>query len=208
MRIRLTYHHLRMQVREVVRAPGFLVPIFLFPSMFFMFFAYPTIETEQDANLFLACYVLYAILGVVFYLLLGEIADDHRNAWDDYLQTLPYGSWTRISGWFLTAAIAAVVAVVLLCITAFASTPVHLGIGQWLLLLVVGMIGAIPHALLGACIGYWIRPKFAYPAGNVVYFTLVYVGGLWTLPRGLPDWVDWFSSYVPTRMWGARLGHR
>jgi ABC-2 type transport system permease protein len=65
--------------------------------------------------------------------------------------------------------------------------------------------GSIPFTLFGVALGYWLPPKAALPAANVLYLSLSYAGGLWTGPTGLPHAVAELGRVLPTRQWGEVL---
>ncbi|MDW8426916.1 MAG: ABC transporter permease, partial [Meiothermus sp.] len=85
---------------------------------------------------------------------------------------------------------------------AYLSTPVRLEWAAWARLVLALLLGAVPLALLGLCVGYWCSPKAAVPVANLLYLPLSFVGGLWVPPQFLPELARQVSPFTPTRQWG------
>jgi ABC-2 type transport system permease protein len=68
------------------------------------------------------------------------------------------------------------------------------------------LAGSIPFALLGIAIGYWLSPRGALPAANLLFLSLAYAGGLLAGAQNLPNAIAEVSEALPTRLWGGLLG--
>jgi ABC-2 type transport system permease protein len=201
--VRLVLVHARAQFLEILRYPAASVPTVAFPVLFFMLFGVP--NASRHANVLLAGFAGFAVLGVAFFQFGVGIAIDRTSAWERFLRTLPVTPSTRFAARLLVALVYAAAAVLAVVAAAVVTTDVHFAAGAWGAFLAVLFLGAVPFVLLGIGIGYWARPKAALPIANVLYLLLAYLGGLWTAPGDLPTVVSEVSPYLPTRTWGDLL---
>ncbi len=207
MRLALTY--VKAGNLELLRIPSFSIPTLLFPTLFFLFFIAP--RADRDANLFMASYAGFAVVGVAFFQFGVGIASDRTSPWELYLRTLPVSPRVRFTARVLSALQFALASASVVVAVALVTTSAVLRAPRWLELAVTLLLGSIPFALLGIAIGYWTTPKGALPIANVLYLVLAYAGGLWTGSKHLPPVVADLSPYLPTRqfgevLWGAVAG--
>jgi ABC-2 type transport system permease protein len=210
--VRLLRAHVKAAGLELLRYPTFSVPTLLFPAMLFLFFvATRSGLTGERADLFLASFVGFALLGVAFFQFGVGIAGERVTPWETYLRTLPLTLRTRLSARIVSALGFGLGSSVCVVLVAVATTPAGLSAGRWLLLGLSALLGSIPFALLGIALGYWATPRGALPIANVLYLGLSFGGGLWTSGQELPSSFDQVSYLLPTRhfaevLWGAAAG--
>jgi ABC-2 type transport system permease protein len=210
--VRLLLVHVKSGTLELLRYPTFSVPTLLFPAMFFLLFVAtrPALKAGQ-AELFLASFVGFALLGVAFFQFGVGIAVERMHPWEAYLRTLPVMTRVRFGARVVSALQFGLASSFLLAVVAVLTTSAQLSPGRWLLLAVVALLGSVPFALLGIALGYWSTPRGALPIANVLFLGLSFSGGLWTTAQELPGPVRDVSEYVPTRqfaevLWGAAAG--
>jgi ABC-2 type transport system permease protein len=201
--VRLAFVHGRLQVLELVRYPGFTLATLGFPTLLFVLFGLP--RAHAQAELLLASYAAFAVLGVGFFQFGVSIAIERATPWQSWLRTLPAPAFSRLAGRVLAALFFACASSGLVIATVLATTPASLTLERWLRLLAALLLGSVPFVVLGLAIAYWASPKSALPVANVLYMLLAYAGGLWTGPGDLPRWVRHVSPYTPTRQWGDVL---
>jgi ABC-2 type transport system permease protein len=195
--------HANAELRQLCRSPGYLVPTLVFPAMLFSFFAIgPANRYPEAAAVLLASWSVYAALGIAFYQFGVGFAQQREMHWSTYLRTLPAGPAPRLMAQLLVAVIFSALAIGVLWLVAFATTPVSLTTGQFWRLLAALSLGTIPFAALGIAIGYSVSAKAAVPVANLLYLPMAFAGGLWLRPSQLPPLMQEFSPYVPTRMIG------
>jgi ABC-2 type transport system permease protein len=201
MRLALTYA--RVQTLELIRFPGFAIATLGFPAMLFALFGLP--RAGDHPEVLLAAYAAFSVLGVGFYQFGVSAAIERATPWAVFLRTLPAPARVRLAGRVLPAFLFAAIAGGTVIVLALLTTSASLAAGQWFRLVVVLLVGGLPFVLLGTAIAYWLSPKTALPAANILYTLLAYAGGLWTGPSDLPHAVASLSPYVPTRQWGDLL---
>lgn len=201
MNPRLALIHFHSQLRQNVREPGNVVPALLYPTVFFLFFGLPVATGEYSANLTLASYATYAFMGSAFSQFTGGIVHGRGVSWDMYLRTLPASYSHRIVGWTLAGLIVGLLAFAAVALTAVLTTDVDAEPAQWFFLSFAVLYGSVPMGFVAAAFGYWLMPRAAVPLATLFYFSLTYLGGIWTSPDSLPGWAQRISPFLPTRMW-------
>lgn len=195
--------HAKAQTLELLRFPTASVPTLAFPAMFFLFFGVP--NAGGRANLLMASYAGFAVLGIAFFQFGVGIAAERASPWERFLRTLPVSPQARFGARILSALVFALASAGVVVACALLATSAGLGLSEWLRFAGALLAGSVPFALLGIAIGYWTRPKAALPLANLLYLSLSYAGGLWTTPSHLPRLVADLSPYLPTRQWGNVL---
>lgn len=197
----LTYLH--ATAVPLLRAPGYWVPVVLFPSLLFSFFGVPPSQANpQIANILMASWSAFAVIGIGFFQFGVSIAQSRQEKWTDFVRTLPAGAGPKIAAQMGTAVLFLIMAVGLLWTLANFSTAVDLSLVQYARLAGALIVGVVPFVMLGIALGYALPARAAVPVANLMYLPLSYLGGLWMPPSMLPDIVQTLSPYVPTRQLG------
>lgn len=196
---------------ELRRVPAFVIPTIGLPGLFFVLFGVPSAHTTEIANLEMASFVAFAIIGVTLFQFGVGVAQDRALPWERYVRTLAAPVAVRFAARVLCAFIFGFAAAAIVVVLAIFLTPVHLAPLQWVELALYAIIGGIPFILFGIAIGYWCVPKAAVPIANVFYLLLSFAGGLWIPPQYLPHPAQLLSPYTPTRqfgdlLWGVNFG--
>jgi ABC-2 type transport system permease protein len=198
-----------MMTLELLRYPAFSVPTLAFPALFFVLFV--ASRDDRDATLLLASFAGFAFLAVAFFQFGVGLAAERESPWERFLRVLPVRASVRLAARLLSGTLFGLASAGLVALTAVATTDVHLPPVRWAGLAVALIAGAVPFALLGIALGYWVSPRGALPVANILYLVLAFAGGLWTTPARLPSAVAFVSPLVPTRqfgnvLWGAVQG--
>jgi ABC-2 type transport system permease protein len=202
--------HARASTLELLRYPTFSVPTLAFPALFFLLLVAP--RADADPDLLLASFAGFAVLAVAFFQFGVGIATERESPWERFLRTLPLRAGIRLAARSLSAILFGLVSAGLVAVVAVATTDAHLTASSWAAVGAGLVLGGIPFVLLGIAVGYWLSPRGALPAANILYLVLSFLGGLWTTPEHLPSSLAEISPFVPTRqfgnvLWGAVEGH-
>ncbi len=193
--------HIAATFVPLLRTPMFWAPVVIFPTMLYSFFGMPpSQQAPQYANVLLASWSAFAVIGVSFFQFGISIAQTRESKWEDYARTLPIGAGPRLAGQAFSAFVFTSIALALmwsLAVVAGATSLNALQFAELFLVLILG--GAVPFVMLGAALGYLMPPRGAVPIANLIYLPLSYCGGLWMPPSMLPDWVARISPFTPTR---------
>lgn len=184
---------------QLLRYPSYSVPTLALPAVFLLVFG-DGLATES-AERVLAGFAATAVLMVTFFQFGVGIAVTRATPWETFARTLPVGAGTRLAARVLSAlafasATVTVVGVVTIAVLDARPTPVRAAA------LALGLLlGGVPFALLGIALGYWVSPRAAFPAANLLYFPLAIGGALWRRPEDSPRSIDVASQLLPTRSW-------
>jgi ABC-2 type transport system permease protein len=198
--------HARLQLTDLFRSPGYVVPTVGFPALFFALFALPFARTGTGAaNTLALSYIAFAVIGVTLYQFGVGIAAERGRPWERYLRTLPVSTFERFAARIVSAMVFGVLSAAVVAIVARLFTPVDLTVQQWLQAFAYVLIGGVPFVLIGITIGYWVSARAAVPLATACNLLLAYAGGLWIPPQYLPHAIQVVSAYLPTRAFGDLL---
>ena len=195
----LVWAHARAETLQLLRYPSYSVPTVALPAVFLLVFGHG-LATQAPERL-LAGFAATAVLMVTFFQFGVGIAVTRATSWETFARTLPVGPGTRLAARVLSAlgfAAATVTVVTIVTIAVFDARPTPL---QAAALASGLLLGGVPFALLGIALGYWLPPRAAFPAANLVYFPLAIGGALWHRLEDAPRSVDVASQLLPTRSW-------
>ncbi len=200
--MKLVLAHFRAEMLSLVRTPAYSVITVLMPGLIFLFIGVAATDDPQSANLLLASFAIFALLGVAFFQFGVGLAQERESPWESYLRSLPVTSATRFAARLMAASVFAFAAVSIVIVLAVTLTDAGMAAGAWLRFVVSVMAAAVPAALLGIAVGYWASPKAALPVANLLYLGMSFGGGLFIRPDDLPDFIDRVSTVLPTRQFG------
>ena len=200
--MRLAWVHTRAATIELARYPSFSIPTMAFPAVLFLVWG---ARAKVAPNLAMASYAAFAVLGVAFFQFGVGIAAERASPWQVFLRILPAPPSVRFVARIASALVFALGSAALVVFAAVATTAVELPPTRWAALAATLLAGGIPFALLGIAIGYWLTPRGALPAANLLFLSLAYLGGMLggarTVPGGLAD----VGPVLPTRLWAELL---
>ena len=200
--MKLVLAHFRAEMLSLVRTPAYSVITVLMPGLIFLFIGVAATDDPQSANLLLASFAIFALLGVAFFQFGVGLAQERESPWESYLRSLPVTSATRFAARLMAASVFAFAAVSVVVALAVTLTDAGMAASAWLRFVVSVMAAAVPAALLGIAVGYWASPKAALPVANLLYLGMSFGGGLFIPPEALPEFIDRVSTVLPTRQFG------
>jgi ABC-2 type transport system permease protein len=190
------------RLKHLLRQPAYVVGSMVFPSLFFLFFAAPNADTEAKADLLLASFAGFSVLGIAFFQFGIESSQERTSAWTLYLKTLPISAWTILWSRAAVALVLALAAATVCNIVVLVASPAALDGPAWLRLYVALVLGGVPFCVLAQGLSHLAGPSAAVPLMNLVYLMSSYAGGLWIPPVGLPAVIQDVSNWMPTRAYG------
>ena len=200
--MRLAWAHTRAATIELARYPSFSVPTMLFPAVLFLVWG---ARADVAANLAMASYAAFAVLGVAFFQFGVGIAAERASPWQVFLRILPASAAVRFAARIASALAFALGSATLVVVAASATTAVDLSPARWAALAVTLLAGGVPFALLGIGIGYWLSPRGALPVANLLFLSLAYLGGMLGGAQSVPESLAEVAPLLPMRLWGELL---
>jgi ABC-2 type transport system permease protein len=190
----------RTECLRYLRAPSFLLPVMLFPTMFYLLFG---IVMNHAADVATARYLLasYSVFGVMSPGLFGfgvSLAMERENGLLTLKRALPMPPGAYLLGKMLMAMLAAGIVVVLLLALAVGLAHVPMSVGQALSLLVVGMLGVLPFCAMGMLVGTLVKGQGAPGVINIIYLPMSFLSGLWVPLSMLPSVLQRLAPIWPS----------
>jgi len=202
----------RSECLRYMRNPSFMLPILLFPTMFYLLFGIMLSKSEgPDAARYLL--VSYGVFGVMSPGLFGfgvSLALERDGGLLTYKRALPMPPGAYLLGKMLMAMLAAAAVILLLLAMGLGLAHVALTVRQASLLVLVGVLGVLPFCALGMLVGTLIKGQGAPGALNLLYLPMSFLSGLWVplnqLPRALQQLAPVWPSYHLHQLGLAVLG--
>ncbi len=178
----------RSECLRYLRSPGFLLPVTLFPTIFYLLFG---IVMNRGGHADTARYLLasYSVFGVMSPGLFGfgvSLAIERDNGLLTLKRALPMPPGAYLLGKMLMALLAAATVVVLLLVLAIGLAHVSVTPGQAGALLLTGMLGVLPFCAMGMFIGTLVKGQGAPGVLNLIYLPMSFLSGLWMPLSMLP----------------------
>ncbi len=198
--MRLAWAHAKAETLQLVRIPAYALATLAFPVVAVLLFGG---RVDDEPERLVAGFTATAVLAIAFFQFgVGVATSRLYTEWETFLRTLPANPSTRLAGRVISALGFSAVAVLLVGVTTILVYHAHLGWERLAALAVALVLGAVPFALLGVAFGYWLPPRAALPAANLLFLVLAIVGSLWARPPDdLPREADIASQLLPTRSW-------
>lgn len=190
----------RSELLRYLRNPGFLLPVILFPTAFYLMFGVVLARANASG---MATYLLasYGTFGVMSPGLFGfgvSLAMERDNGLLTLKRALPMPPAAYLLGKMLMAMIAAAMVIVLLLVLAVGVAHVPLTFGQATALLLTGTLGVLPFCALGMLVGTMIKGQGAPGMLNLVYLPMSFLSGLWVPLQVLPTTLQQIAPLWPS----------
>lgn len=190
----------RSECLRYMRAPAFMLPIMLFPTMFYLLFG---VITNRSAGADVARYLLvsYSVFGVMSPGLFGfgvSLALERDGGLLTYKRALPMPPGAYLLGKMLMAMVAAAVVVLLLLGMGLTLGRLSLSWQQATSLLVTGVLGVLPFCALGMLVGTFIKGQGAPGMLNMIYLPMSFLSGLWMPLNMLPKILQQIAPIWPS----------
>ncbi|WP_333677929.1 ABC transporter permease [Dyella sp.] len=204
----------RSECLRYMRAPGFMLPIMMLPTMFYLLFGI-VMNGSKGADVLRYLLVSYGVFGVMSPGLFGfgvSLALERDGGLLTYKRALPMPPGAYLLGKMLMAMVAATVVMLLLLGMASMLGHLPLSLSQAGLMLLTGTLGVLPFCALGMLIGTIIKGQGAPGMLNMVYLPMSFLSGLWVpidaLPKALRQIAPIWPSYHLHQLGLAVLGMR
>jgi ABC-2 type transport system permease protein len=183
---------------RVLRTPAFAVPTLLFPPLFYLLFG--LLLNRGSANAAHYLFATYSIFGVMGPGLFGfgvGVAIERERGWLALKRVAPMPPGAYLLAKMAMAALFALIIYVVLALMAATLGSVRLGVGQWLLLGVISVLGVLPFCALGLLIGSRVNASAAPAVINFIYLPMAFLSGLWMPLSMLPAFIGQMAPMWP-----------
>lgn len=199
----------RSECLRYLRAPGFVLPMTLFSTVFYVMFGV-LINHGEASRYLLASYSAFGIIGPGLFGFGVSLAIERDGGLLTLKRALPMPPGAYLMGKMVMAMIAASIVVVLLLLIGVFAAHVQLSGSQMLALLLTGAFGVLPFCALGMFVGTLIKGQGAPGLLNLVYLPMAFLSGLWLplsmLPKVMQQMAPIWPSYHLNQLTQAAVG--
>ncbi len=190
----------RSECLRYMRAPGFMLPIMLFPAMFYLLFGVLMAKSNgaDAARYLLASYGVFGVMSPGLFGFGVSLALERDGGLLTFKRALPMPPGAYLLGKMLMAMAAAGGVILLLLTMALTLGHVDLTLTQAGALLVVGMLGVLPFCALGMFVGTLIKGQGAPGMLQLIYLPMSFMSGLWFPLPMLPKFLQQIALVWPS----------
>jgi ABC-2 type transport system permease protein len=202
----------RSECLRYLRNPGFMLPVLLFPSLFYLVFGILMAKSEgtEASRYLLASYGVFGVMSPGLFGFGVSLAFERDGGLLTLKRALPMPPGAYLLGKLVMAMGAAAIVVLLLLALAFALAHVSLTPQQAGSLLVTGVFGVMPFCAIGMLVGSVARGQGAPGMLQIIYLPMSFLSGLWfplpMLPKVLQQIAPLWPSYHLERIALAAVG--
>ena len=195
-----------LDVKSLLRSPGFMAPTLLFPAVFYLLFG--VFLAKADAPLYmLVSYGCFGVMGPALFNFGMQVATDRESGFLIMRQLSPAPVAAYLVGKLSSSLLMGMLVTLLLFVLAALFGGVRMYTSQWLGLGLWLMLGSVPFCLLGLLLGLTLSAKAAPATVNLVYLPLALLGGLWLPMHLMPELMQQFALMLPSYHF-AQVGYQ
>ncbi|MEO7432781.1 MAG: ABC transporter permease [Dokdonella sp.] len=191
---------IRNEFVRMLRAPSFVMPTLIFPSMFYLLFAVLFANRNGDLHAGIHLLATYGVFGVMSPGLFGfgvSVAMDRERGWLVYKRALPMPAGAYLVAKLAMAMVFAAIIFAMLGVLATTLGGVRLPADAWLTLLAVDVSGVLPFCAIGLFIGSLVSGSGAPAVANLIYLPMSFLSGLWMPLAVLPPFIAKIAPLWP-----------
>jgi len=191
----------RSELLKAVRLPAFILPVLMFPAMFYALFGL-LLGTGSAGGMAMPAYLLasYGTFGVVGAALFGMgvgVAVERGQGWLTLKSATPMPPLAYFGAKLVMSMIIGMLIFALLAILGTVLGGVRLPLASWSTLALVLTLGTIPFCALGCALGYITGPNSAPAIANMIYLPMSLLSGLWIPIEFMPAIVKDIAPFMP-----------
>ena len=200
---------------RLLRTPMFALPTLLFPVMFYLLFGVAMNRGGGDAAQYLlATFGVFGVMGAALFGFGVTVATDRAEGLLALKRALPMPPGAYLLAKIAMALLFSTLVAVLLAVMAALFGGVSLAPGQWALLLLAHVAGALPFCAIGLYVGTLAGGSAAPVVVNLLYLPMSFLSGLWlplsmlpaVLARLAPAWPSYHMGQVALKVVGMDAG--
>lgn len=203
----------RFEVGRLLRSWKFLLITVGFPvSFYLLFLGNRGPGTLVDGDVPWRVYLMVAMCSfgaLVSSLTAGgaRLSAERSSGWARQLRVTPMPAWSYLVTKVAASMFVVLPVIVLVDVVGAAFGGVDLSFPSWLGLTAIMWVGALPFALLGVFIGFFVTAETAFPVVVALMFVLGYFGGLFSPLGSMPAALRAVARALPSYH-NASLGLR
>lgn len=190
----------RSECLRYMRNPSFMLPIMLFPAMFYLLFGVLMARSNgaDAARYLLASYGVFGVMSPGLFGFGVSLALERDSCLLTFKRALPMPPGAYLIGKMIMAMAAAAGVIVLLLTMALTLGHVTLAASQAAALLLVGVLGVLPFCALGMFVGTLFKGQGAPGVLQLIYLPMSFMSGLWFPLPMLPKFLQQIAPIWPS----------
>lgn len=190
----------RSEIRRYLRTPTFMLPLLLFPGVFYLMFGV-LMNFSPDgsaARYLLASYGAFGIMGTGLFGFGVSLAVERDGGLLTLKRALPVPAGAYLLGKMVMAMLIAALVVAELLLLGIFFGHVALSALQMLAMLACSVLGVLPFCALGMFVGTLLKGQGAPGLLNLVYLPMAFLSGLWIPLQIMPKIVSQLAPIFPS----------
>jgi ABC-2 type transport system permease protein len=184
---------------KMLRQPGRLAPLVLFPVVFYAFFG---LSGKGIRGVNMATYLLgtYGVFGIMGASLMGTgsgLAVERGLGWMQVKRASPMPPASDLIAKIAAALMLGFIIVALLLGLGYGFGGVRMPASQVAALSATLIFGSVPFCALGVAIGYFAKAQSVHGIINLFYLPMAFCSGLWIPISMLPDFLQTAAPALP-----------
>ncbi len=195
------YREAKFEFLRLFRTPSFVLPSLLFPSVFYVLFGVllgaGRAGSGEASRYLLASYGVFGIMGAALFGFAVNVAVERERGFLTLKRALPMPPGAYLFAKLVMAMIFALIISLMIGVIAVTLAGVSLTATQWLLLLMINVIGTLPFSAIGLWIGTSVSGQASPAIVNLIYLPMAFLSGLWIPLAMLPKFIDTLAPVWP-----------
>ncbi|WP_432946961.1 ABC transporter permease [Kribbella sp. CA-253562] len=193
--------YLRFDILRTLRNRRVLIFAVLMPLVLFLIFGSTLHATDSEGGISAIAYVMVsmAMFGSMNAAMSsgGVIAMERDGGWNRTLRLTPLKPQAYVATKVVLSLLLAIPPLVVVFLAGMIVGHVHLSAGQWISVVLVSWLGALPFAGLGLVIGYVAKPDSVQPITGLTTMLIAAFGGLWLPIEQMPHAMKTIAQLTP-----------
>jgi len=196
----------RAEFLRLIRAPGFSVPVIVFPIMFYALFGLPFAHEHVHGisvgSYTLASFGAYAVISVALFSFGITVANERGEKTTVLMRATPLHPIAYLTGKVIATLAFSAVALAALFVFGAVTGGVHLPAAAWIALVARLLGGVFPFITLGFAIGYLAGPNSAVAILQLINLPMSFASGLFVPIDSLPPYIQSIAPWLPAYHYG------
>ncbi|HEY5055952.1 MAG TPA: ABC transporter permease [Acidobacteriaceae bacterium] len=201
--LRIFVTETRYEFLRMLRTRAFSLSVIGFPVMFYCIFGLMMNRGESVDNVAVAKYMVatYSVFGLIGAALFGigvGMAGDLSAGWLELKRASPMPPIAYLLAKCVTAMAFGAIIVTILCILGITAAHIHLSLNEYVRMIVLTVVGAVPFASMGLVLAQLVPANAAPGIVNMIYLPMSFCGGLWIPFKFMPHALQLIAPLLPT----------
>lgn len=189
----------RSEILRYLRSPSFLLPIILFPNVFFVMFGLVLNHgNDEAARYMLASYSTFGVMAPGLFGFGVSLALERDSGLITLKRAFPMPPGAYLAGKMLMAVLVALVVGALLLALALGMAHLPPSAVRMTQLLLVDGLGVLPFCALGLLVGTLLKGQGAPGLLNMIYLPMAFLSGLWFPLKMMPAFLQQLAPIWPS----------